>query len=223
MRFLCSRLPNARSIQLASVGIALILVGSAYAGDLYVDPTAGDDANDGGLNPVKSLAQAIRLAAPGDTIHLQPVEYRDWAAFYAKSGSPQKPITLDGHGAVLNGCDPISPDGWQVVSPGLFRHDDLLPLTDAIIDRWFFLWDGTLNRMNRCSKGPSQPLKTPESLAPGEWTFVKDAVRFFPRDRSFNPAGISRCRAKLGRSGNRRRSVGGQTGKPRRLDRHRRS
>lgn len=63
------------------------------------------------------------------------------------------------------------------VEPGLYRHDDLLPLTDAIIDRWFFVMDGKLNRMRRCSKGPSEPLKSPRELSPGEWTFVKDAER----------------------------------------------
>jgi hypothetical protein len=37
--------------------------------------------------------------------------------------------------------------------------------------------DGKLNRMQRCSKGPSEPLKLPRDLKPGEWTFVKDADR----------------------------------------------
>ncbi|MDB5352046.1 MAG: hypothetical protein JWN86_3293 [Planctomycetota bacterium] len=103
--------------------------------------------------------------------------YHDWAAFYNKSGEPDRPIAIDGHGATLEGCDPLDPAGWVEVSPGQYRHDDLLPLTDAIIDRWFFLWDGKLNRMNRCSKGPSEPLKSPGDLQPGEWTFVKDAGR----------------------------------------------
>jgi hypothetical protein len=137
----------------------------------------GDDQHDGVQRPVKSIGQAIRLAQPGDTIHLQPVVYRDWAAVFDKSGEPDRPITLDGHGATLDGCDPLNADGWVEESPGLFRHDDLLPLTDAIIDRWFFLWNGQLNRMHRCSKGPSEPLKSPEVLLPGEWTFVKDAER----------------------------------------------
>lgn len=152
-------------------------VATASAADLHVDPTTGNDASDGRSVPVKTIARAIRLAAPGDTIHLRPVTYRDLAAFFDKAGEPDKPITLDGHGATLDGCDPLDPKGWVEVEPGLFRHDDLLSLTDAIIDRWFLLWDGKLNRMRRCSKGPSEPLKSPESLAVGEWTFVKDAER----------------------------------------------
>lgn len=145
--------------------------------DLSVDPTNGDDARNGTDHPVRTIGRAIHLAQPGDTIHLQPTIYRDWAAFFDKSGEPGRPITLDGHGATLDGCDPLDPKGWHEVSPGLFRHDDLLPLTDAIIDRWFFLWNGRLNRMNRCSKGPSEPLKAPGDLQPEEWTFVKDPDR----------------------------------------------
>lgn len=144
---------------------------------LHVDPVNGDDARDGIDQPVRTIAQAIRLAQPGDTIHLQPLMYRDWAAFFDKSGEPGKPITLDGHGATLDGCDPLDPKGWVEVEPGLFRHDDLLPLTDAIVDRWFFVMNGKLNRMSRCSKGPSKPLKSPPDLQPDEWTFVKDAER----------------------------------------------
>lgn len=147
------------------------------ASDLHVDPTNGDDALDGATQPVKTIARAIRLAQPGDTIHLRPMTHRDWAGFFDKSGEPGKPITIDGHGATLDGCDPLDPNGWVEVEPELFRHDDLLPLTDAIIDRWFFVMDGQLNRMRRCSKGPSEPLKLPADLKPGEWTFVKDADR----------------------------------------------
>lgn len=150
---------------------------ASLASDLHVDPTDGDDAHDGAAQPVKTIARAIRLAQPGDTIHLRPVTYRDWAGFFDKSGEPGKPITIDGHGATLDGCDPLDPKGWVEFEPGLFRHDDLLPLTDAIIDRWFFVMDGKLNRMRRCSKGPSEPLKLPADLKPGEWTFVKDAER----------------------------------------------
>ena len=159
------------------VTIAFFITNS-IADDLHVDPIQGDDTANGHEHPVKSLAAAIRLASPGDTIHLLPdTTYHDWAAFFDKSGEADKPITLDGHGAILDGCDPLNPSGWIEVEPGLFRHDDLMPLTDAIIDRWFFVTDGQLNRMQRCSKGPSEPLKTPADMLPGEWTFVKDMDR----------------------------------------------
>lgn len=139
----------------------------SIAADLHVDPVQGNDTANGHERPVKNLAAAIRLASPGDTIHLMPdTTYHDWAAFFDKSGEVDKPITLDGHGATLDGCDPLHPREWNEFEPGLFCHDDLLPLTDAIIDRWFFVINGQLNRTRRYSKGPSEPLKSPTDLLP---------------------------------------------------------
>ena len=65
---------------------------------------------------VKTIHEAIKVAQPGDTIHLQPIVYRDYAGFYGKKGAPGKPITLDGHGATLEGSDPIDPAQWKEVS-----------------------------------------------------------------------------------------------------------
>lgn len=130
------------------------------------------------------IAAAIKEAQPGDTIHLEPKVYRDYAGFYNKKGEPGRPITLDGHGATLDGSDPIDPAQWNEVSPGLFAADNLLPhLDDAIIGRWFFLFDGKMQLMERTSKGKSAPLKNPEELQPGEWTFVKDPSREKPPSR----------------------------------------
>ena len=132
---------------------------------------------------VKTIHEAIKMAQPGDTIHLEPKVYRDYAGFYGKKGEAGKPITLDGHGATLEGSDPIDPAKWREVSTGLFANDELLPprnLDDAVIGRWFFLWDGKMNLMGRTSKGRSAPLKKAEELQPGEWTFVKDPSREKP-------------------------------------------
>lgn len=158
--------------------VCFALSSKGTSADLHVDPNQGQDSADGITSPVKTIAAAIRQSNPGDTIHLMPnLVYRDWAAFFDKSGESEQPITLDGHGATLDGCDPLDPIGWLEVEPGLFRNDDLMPLTDAIIDRWFFVMGGQLHRMNRCSKGPSESFKAPEQLIAGEWTFLKDAER----------------------------------------------
>jgi hypothetical protein len=89
----------------------------------------------------------------------------------------QKPLTLDGHGATLDGSEPLNPDDWPEVAPGLFRNDHLLRLDDAVIQRWFFLWDGKMNHMGRSSKGLRPDFKKPEELQPGEWTFLRDDSR----------------------------------------------
>lgn len=130
---------------------------------------------------VPSIAAAIKAALPGDTIHLEPKVYHDYAGFYVKKGEPGRPITLDGHGATLEGSDPIDPTKWREVAPGLFANDALMPgLSDAVIGRWFFLFDGKMQLMGRTSKGKSAPLKKPEDLQNGEWTFIKDVSREKP-------------------------------------------
>ena len=92
---------------------------------------------------VKTIAEAIKLAQPGDTIHLEPKVYFESAGFHGKQGAPGKPITLDGHGATLEGSDPLDVAQWREVSPGLFVNDNLIARNDdAIMGRWFFLWDG---------------------------------------------------------------------------------
>jgi len=145
---------------------------SAVARDIHVDPDKGNDAATEG--PLKTIRQAIRIAEPGDTIHLQPTVYYEYAGFYGKRGTPEKPITLDGHGATLEGSDPLDATQWEAVKPDLYRCENLMPaLSDAILQRWFFLWNGKMVHMGRSSKGPSKEFKKPDDLQPGEWTFVK--------------------------------------------------
>jgi hypothetical protein len=124
---------------------------------------------------VKTIAEAIIQAQPGDTIHLAPGRYWESAAFHNKSGEPGRPITLDGHGATLDGSEPLKPADWEMVSPGLYRNRNLLPVNPANLGRWFFVFDGKMNHMGRTSKGPSAPLKKVEELQAGDWTYVPDA------------------------------------------------
>ncbi|MEP6670021.1 MAG: hypothetical protein ABJF10_12755 [Chthoniobacter sp.] len=159
-----------------------------HATDYYVDPVSGDDhANgfatkaDGTNGPVKTIARAVKAALPGDTVHLATAVYKESAVFHNRTGEPGKPITLDGHGATLDGSDALNPADWPEVSPGLFRNDNLLRLDDAVLQRWFFLWDGKMNHMGRTSKGLRPDLKKVEELQPGEWTFVKDDARSVPK------------------------------------------
>ena len=145
------------------------------ARSLRVDPVGGNDAHDGRTQPVKTIARAIKLAQPGDTIHLAPARYRESADLSNKRGEPGRPIILDGHGAVLDGAESLRPEDWPMVAPGLYRCDRLTTINGAILGRWFFVFDGKMSHMGRTSKGPSAALKSPEELAPGEWTYVPDA------------------------------------------------
>jgi len=150
---------------------------SALAHEIHVDPKIGNDASDGLTKPVKTIARGLKLAQAGDTVHLTPDIYRESAVFYNRSGEPGNPITLDGHGAVLEGSDSLKASDWQETAPGLFRNDNLLRTDEAILQRWFFLFDGKMNHMGRTSKGTRAALKMPEDLQVAEWTFLKDPSR----------------------------------------------
>lgn len=166
---------NKAGLYYLSVVLMLLISSTAVARDIYVDPDQGNDAAIEG--PLKTIRQAIRIAEPGDTIHLLPLVYHEYAGFYGKQGTPEKPITLDGHGATLEGSDPIDLTQWAEVKPDLYRCENLMPaLSDAILQRWFFLWNGKMVHMGRTSKGPSEEFKKPEDLQPGEWTFVKQTA-----------------------------------------------
>ena len=47
-------------------------------------------------------------------------------------------------------------------------------------ERYFFLWNGEMNRMGRSSKGDRRtPLPAPEALQPGQWTYVAEETAFY--------------------------------------------
>jgi hypothetical protein len=146
----------------------LLITTGLLADDLHV-----------GVDPAfPTIHHAIKAAKPGDTIHLEKKTYSDYAGFFGKKGEPGKPITLDGHGATLEGSDPLRPEQWQEIGPGLFAAADLLPRLDpAVVSRWFFLFNGRMQLMGCTSKGKHTPLKQPGELLAGEWTFVRDASR----------------------------------------------
>ncbi len=157
---------------------------SAQGRDLRVDPKTGSDSNDGVAAPVKTITRGIRLAQPGDTVHLATARYFESADLSNKHGEPGQPITLDGHGSVLDGSEPVRAADWEAMDKekGLFRKVKLLPRTDdAIVGRWFFLCGDKMNHMGRTSKGRSAPLKKPGDLQPDEWTYVKEEDAFYIR------------------------------------------
>lgn len=148
--------------------------------DLFVDPENGDDKNDGRSAPLLNISTAVKRAKPGDTIHLAEGTYFTSIDLSNKHGEHGKPITIDGHGAILDGSEPVKNEAWEMIGPHLYRHVKLFPNTnEAIVARFFLLWDGEMKHMGRCSKGPSNELKEPTELKPGEWTYVEDEDAFY--------------------------------------------
>ena len=114
--------------------VGLVLSAAAAMGrDIHVSNTAGDDSFTGHYpqrshertGPVKTIAKALRLAQMGDRIVLadtgQP--YRESVSLVGRrhSGYPNRPFTIEGNGAILDGSAPVPPDAWQHYRDAVFR------------------------------------------------------------------------------------------------------
>lgn len=163
---------------------AVLALGVPFAGQakiLHVHTELGNDASSGSSDaPFRSLRRAVEQARPGDTIRLLPGQgaIREAVLLVNRSGETDAPITLDGGGNWLTGCDPIDRKEWEEVSPGLYRNTTVLDRLAGgdpkrrtfVLKRFFLVVNGRPNRMNRSSKGNLPALPAPESLRPGEWT-----------------------------------------------------
>jgi len=167
--------------------LCAILVPASGARDLFVNHEQGSDAK-GGLSadaPFQTIKAALKICAPGDVIHLaktatpyhEGIEIAD-----NQSGLPGQPITIDGHGATLSGCTPLRVEEWTALGDGLYRNSRLLPdifpsgqpVNEALMRRFFFLFNGRMVRMGRNGKGDCPPLPKPADLKAGEWTHDQD-------------------------------------------------
>jgi len=154
-----------------------------------VNSRSGADSAEGTADqPFATIKRAIALAQPGDTISLDPQgsPYDEQIFFADKSGTESEPIILDGQGAVIDGSVPIRPEEWERVSDGLYKSTILPQIycykaNPAYVGRFFFVWEGKINRMGRSLKGSQTPYKKPEDLAPGEWTYAADETAFYLR------------------------------------------
>jgi|GEM_PF-1591904 len=130
--------------------------GSATTTVHHISPT-GSDANLGRKHdPLATITEGLRRAQPGDTIYVQPGEYRE-AVRTIRSGEPGKPITVTGPktavlrppsftnllrishshvhltGLTLNGLiDPDTPDDPESYGPTLLLSTPL-PSTDKYV------------------------------------------------------------------------------------------
>ncbi|AWO00344.1 hypothetical protein DLD77_00790 [Chitinophaga alhagiae] len=166
--------------------MATLLPGSVWAQHIYVHPGKGNDAGNGSSpqQAVQSLQRAVSLAVPGTVIHLMPTEtaWHDFLFFHDRSGTPGKPIIVEGNGVRLSGSVPVNPQEWEHLGNGLYRNDTLFRQLRAnmdIVRRYFFLFDGKMERMGRCLKGHNEPFRDPAELKPFEWTFVQAEGAFY--------------------------------------------
>ncbi len=162
--------------------------------EYFVDNELGDDGANGLVatgdpakgGPFKTLARAVSSLKPGDTLHLtrNRTPYHESLILADVSGNPMQPITIDGHGATITGCDPLDSDWVKTDTAGLYKSDKLLGQLDefgddAKLQRVFFLFDGVQQRMGRSSKGKKAAFKSPADLQAGEWTYDAPSKTFY--------------------------------------------
>ena len=151
------------------------------AAEYYVDFNRGNDGAAGSaVAPLRSFDAAARKAKPGDTIHLVPSDqpiYTMVRTFKLK-GTADKPIVVDGSFNILTGAARITSKEAEQVSPGLYRTTIKDP-GEAMVWRFFLLFDGKQQRMEQHSKRQCGKLKKPEELKPFEWTLVNRTTLYF--------------------------------------------
>ena len=118
---------------LATVGLSMVLAGSATARDLFVNNIGGDDrwlgfqvaATTDVSGPVRTIGRALELAQASDRIVLaktaQP--YRESLSLVGSrhSGLADHYFVIEGSGATLDGTMPLSLEGWEHYRGNVFR------------------------------------------------------------------------------------------------------
>ena len=108
-----------------AVVFAAFLGLAAAADTVYVDNHKGDDRNTGLVpaQPVATFKRAVTLLKPGTTLHLVNTgkAYREMLSLHGLSGTPARPIVIEGNGAVLSGLADLDPVAWQPGKAGLWK------------------------------------------------------------------------------------------------------
>lgn len=105
--------------------LCLALIESMACGaTYYVDNLAGSDRNDGRTQEraVATIARAVSLSNTSDTIVLTNTgtAYREPILLVGRGGTPQRPFTIEGNGAVLSGLQTLAPEKWKKTGDELY-------------------------------------------------------------------------------------------------------
>ncbi len=137
---------------------------------MFVNNLTGADTNSGqtAACAVATIARAVALARPGDTLVLTPTgrPYAESLRLHGRSGTPTAPLVVEGNGAVLTGLRPLPADQWQVRPDGLCFYPH--PRRGA-------------RRPYLVEKGrPVAVADRPESLPPGAHCWTTNGLFFRP-------------------------------------------
>lgn len=154
------------AVRLAATVVAVLWSTDGRGREIFVHLNHGRDGAAGTeVAPLATVQAAVNVAAAGDVIHLGPpgAVFRQQVLFRDKTN-----VTLDGHGATLDGSDPLPDGGWETVSEGLRR----IRLPRTTWDRHLLTFDGRTEHMGRTQSANARPFPSPEQLADGQFAFV---------------------------------------------------
>ncbi len=88
----------------------------------YADNKVGNDANDGlsAEKAFRTLATATARLKPGDMLEISPGRIYYESLNIVTSGTPEKPVTIHGNGAVISGLAPVPDNSWKDCGDGLW-------------------------------------------------------------------------------------------------------
>lgn len=156
------------------------LVEAVSARDIYVNNVAGNDryrglrlqSFDDKSGPVRTITRALQIAIPSDRIVLANTgqSYCESFTLFGSrhSGTMERPFTIQGNGAILEGADEIYIDRWQHVRGDVFRFRP-----QRLAYQQLFNESRPLNRI-LCS----HPCTTPPELQPLEWCLYRGHIYF---------------------------------------------
>jgi hypothetical protein len=91
---------------------------------VWVDNVKGNDAADGrtAATALRSLKRAVSALRPGDTLRLvkNAEPYREPLEI-STSGTPARPVVIDGQGSVVTGLDAVASDRFVPHEPGIIK------------------------------------------------------------------------------------------------------
>ncbi|MCC7407237.1 MAG: alpha/beta hydrolase fold domain-containing protein [Phycisphaeraceae bacterium] len=166
---------------LSAVMCCAFSAGLAHAAELHVNHQTGSDDNPGSPDaPLKTIAQAVSLAQPGDVIHLLPEGgvYREMISLIDKSD-----LTIEGHDCVLTGADPLpaDPAAWEEIEPNLHR----IRLDRTQEDRHILVVDGRAQIMGRTKHNIMNTMKAEREQG---WEAAREAlIAQYPKPHDLRP------------------------------------
>jgi hypothetical protein len=150
---------------IALTPLLLFSPATATAAEIFVNPFIGSDQNPGTQDaPLASGQKAVSRAKAGDVIHLLPEK-----AVYGQSitVAGRDDLTIEGHGVILDGADPLPAEGWEDQENGVHRRR----MKRTLLDRHLLIVDGKCERMRRTQSSNSPAFPPHDQLRPGEFCF----------------------------------------------------